>query len=190
MTAQCGPRNVRYSFSGYIWDSGPPTEPGERYAPVGDFAGYSVSNMGRVWSCWATGGPRFIGFIQADRYRRVNLYRPRGGSVPNGNKYVTRLVHALVLEAFVGPRPGGAVARHLDGNRLNNEASNLAWGSPAENNADSERHGRVTSHKVTLALAAAIRADRRTMTYKQLTEKYDLSVMTVWAVIKGRKHDD
>jgi hypothetical protein len=50
-------------------------------------------------------------------------------------------IHVLVLEAFVGPRPTGADARHLDGRPSNNCLSNLAWGSRAENVADARRHG-------------------------------------------------
>ncbi|MGE0363033.1 MAG: HNH endonuclease [Vicinamibacterales bacterium] len=38
-------------------------------------------------------------------------------------------VHVAVLEAFVGPRPPKAEARHLDGDKSNNRLSNLAWGS-------------------------------------------------------------
>lgn len=52
-----------------------------------------------------------------------------------------RQVHSLVLEAFVGPRPTGAVTRHLDGNRANSRLNNLAWGTRAENEADKINHG-------------------------------------------------
>jgi hypothetical protein len=51
-------------------------------------------------------------------------------------------VHRLVCEAFHGPAPfPGAQVRHLDGNRLNNQACNLAWGTVAENRADRDAHG-------------------------------------------------
>jgi len=51
-------------------------------------------------------------------------------------------VHRLVLEAFAGPRPfPDAVARHLNGNHLDNRAMNLAWGTQQENIADKFRHG-------------------------------------------------
>jgi hypothetical protein len=51
-------------------------------------------------------------------------------------------VHQLVLGAFVGQRPSlDHVGRHLDGDRLRNVPANLAWGTPAENIADSIRHG-------------------------------------------------
>lgn len=38
-----------------------------------------------------------------------------------------RLVHQLVLEAFVGPRPPGHEASHRDGNPVNNRLENLEW---------------------------------------------------------------
>lgn len=56
-----------------------------------------------------------------------------------------RLVHVMVLEAFVGPRPDGYHAAHEDGTRDNNRLSNLAWKTPAENAADRRRHGTVGS---------------------------------------------
>ncbi len=55
----------------------------------------------------------------------------------NGDKVVTlsdergrpqtRLLAELILEAFVGPRPSGHVARFKDGNRLNCQLTNLEW---------------------------------------------------------------
>lgn len=57
-------------------------------------------------------------------------------------KWVTRYVHQLVCEAFHGPRPEGMVTRHLDGDPLNNHASNLKWGTQLENETDKDLHGR------------------------------------------------
>jgi hypothetical protein len=45
-----------------------------------------------------------------------------------------------VAEAFHGPRPNGNVIRHLDGNRYNNAATNLAYGLPQENVNDTIKH--------------------------------------------------
>lgn len=53
----------------------------------------------------------------------------------------TMPIHHLVLEAFVGPRPDGMVARHLDDNRDNNRLSNLTYGSLSDNSRDAVRNG-------------------------------------------------
>ena len=58
-------------------------------------------------------------------------------------KQYLRKVHRMVCEAFNGPAPEGSRshARNLDGNRLNNRAENLAWGTPKDNSADALHHG-------------------------------------------------
>lgn len=56
----------------------------------------------------------------------------------------TMTVHKLVLMAFSGPPAQGLQARHLDGNQLNNDLSNLVWGTPKENSGDDRRaHGTI-----------------------------------------------
>jgi hypothetical protein len=43
-------------------------------------------------------------------------------------------VHKLICLAFYGPcKPGFCYVNHIDGNKLNNKASNLEWVSPSEN---------------------------------------------------------
>ena len=50
-------------------------------------------------------------------------------------------VHRIVCEVWHGPCPVGTECRHLDGNRLNPAAVNLAWGTVSENHLDAVRHG-------------------------------------------------
>lgn len=113
--------------------------------PCPGIPGYSVTADGRVLTHLRRHGSR----VAIDPSYRYEL-RP---SVANkGYLYVSvrlstgrrpkRYVHALVLEAFVGPRPRGGVARHLDGNPKNNTLGNLAWGTVLENAADRQGHGR------------------------------------------------
>lgn len=50
-------------------------------------------------------------------------------------------VHTLVLLAFVGPKPKGCEAAHLDGVRTNNSAANLKWCTKKENHSHKWLHG-------------------------------------------------
>jgi len=52
-----------------------------------------------------------------------------------------RLVHHLVLEAFVGPRPEGMECCHGDGNPGNNRLENLRWDTHTSNMLDMKAHG-------------------------------------------------
>jgi hypothetical protein len=55
----------------------------------------------------------------------------------------TVYVHELVLLAFVGPRPvieDRSEIRHLDGDKFNNQVSNLVYGTVKENAADRKLH--------------------------------------------------
>jgi hypothetical protein len=61
-----------------------------------------------------------------------------------GQKQITRTVHSLVAETFLGnpPTEKHEVA-HNDGNRFNNHVSNLRWATRSENHADKRSHGTV-----------------------------------------------
>lgn len=69
-------------------------------------------------------------------------------------------VHKLVAQQFHGPQPApGYEVRHLDGDKLNPHADNLAWGTRKQNADDRERHGRTSrgaehSSRITAALSA------------------------------------
>lgn len=67
-------------------------------------------------------------------------YRSFTASLESGER-VTLRVHSAVLAAFVGPRPPGAVCRHLNGNKLDNRLENLTWGTYKENSMDTIIHG-------------------------------------------------
>ena len=69
------------------------------------------------------------------QYKSVSLHKD--------GKRERALVHRLVAVAFLGPPPfPGAQVRHLDGERGNNRATNLAWGTARENAADRKKHGK------------------------------------------------
>jgi hypothetical protein len=101
-------------------------------------------------------------------------------------------VHALVCEAFHGPRPNGLEVRHLDGNRANNAASNLAWGTSRENQADKAMHGtsaagsRNPMAKLTEQTVYEMRRYRQDfgLPYKQIGAMYGVSTMTAYRAVE------
>lgn len=115
----------------------------EIWKPIPNFPGYEISNRGRVRSFWKRGQgtwnkidiPQRIRqpSIEGRGYLQISLWK-------NGKNYC-RLVHRLVLFAFIGPRPSGMEACHYDGIRTNNFLENLRWDTPANNGADTKRHG-------------------------------------------------
>ncbi len=90
------------------------------------------------------------GMIFSERSGTMRLRPPfvhRNGylavGVGEGARVKTRYVHTLVLEAFRGERPTpSAQTRHLNGRKWDNRASNLRWGTSAENARDRVRHAR------------------------------------------------
>lgn len=103
----------------------------------------------------------------------------------------TRHIHRLVCETFYGPRPGMLV-RHLDGDRLNNRLSNLAWGTGAENAADKVLHGtsnhgeRNPQAKLNRRAVDAMRAERAGgKSFKSIAERYGVAPMTAYRAITG-----
>lgn len=166
----------------------------EIWKPVPSREGfYEVSNLGRVRAVFAGNGGQFKvnrllkpWVLNKKRYLMVSLDAP-------GMERVSRSVHSLVLEAFVGPRPKGAVSRHLDGIRTNNTPSNLTWGTSRENYDDSRKHqtnceGERNGFAVLTAdKVVKIRNLRGTgMTYKSLSALFGTHWSNVWLICKGR----
>lgn len=63
--------------------------------------------------------------INFDGYNHVTLYH-------NGNRY-RKLVHRLVAEAFIPNPENKPEVNHKDGNKTNNDISNLEWVTHSEN---------------------------------------------------------
>ena len=114
-----------------------------RWLPIRGFEGrYEISDDGRVKVLAAPGRGR------PNRDRELKLGTTTTGYVQvllyagPGKRPIARRVHHLVLEHFCEDRPyPDAVGRHLDDNRLNNDCTNLAWGSLSDNTFDQIRNG-------------------------------------------------
>jgi hypothetical protein len=89
----------------------------EEWRTIPSYPLYDVSNLARVRR--ASKKRTIAQFLNKTGYATAAL------SV-KGTLY-TRLVHVLVAEAFIGPKDADSYVAHLDGNKLNNVPSNLAY---------------------------------------------------------------
>ncbi|MEQ1507161.1 MAG: NUMOD4 domain-containing protein [Myxococcota bacterium] len=125
--------------------------PPERWLDVLGWEGaYQVSSAGRVRSVdREINGRHLQGRLlstegrRGDDYAAVKLYR---GPIASQTVYV----HQLVLEAFRGPRPPGAVAMHGAAGKRDNSIGNLTWGSQSTNIRAARRYGRLDASQVRL----------------------------------------
>jgi len=148
-----------------------------------EFPQYLVTDAGQVFSRRAK---RFLKPIRTGEYLGLMITHANG-------KIVKRYLHLLTLEAVSGPRPAGMVARHLNGNRFDNRAINLAWGTVRQNAADKVRHGtdpsgvRNPMAKLTWEQVRDIRAlaDGGKMQCLIATQ-FHVSPMTVSRIIRGQ----
>lgn len=120
------------------------------YRPVVGMPGYRVGDDGTVWTCKKTvyvKGHRGSQIELTDDWQLMSLDVDKS----TGYQYVNlshcgkrrrRLVHHLVLEAFVGPRPPKHEGCHFpDRNRCNNSVNNLRWDTRKNNREDMRVHG-------------------------------------------------
>jgi hypothetical protein len=121
----------------------------EKWAVIPGYEGfYEVSNYGNVRSLYREvkygkhgktiyKGRELKQFVSKNGYFCVKLSNLKGSK--------TSYVHHLVLRAFIGERPvteqRGEI-RHLDGDKTNNNITNICYGTINENAADRMRHAR------------------------------------------------
>src|SRR5579859_7097975 len=167
----------------------------EIWRPVVGFKGsYEVSNLGRVRSIdRIVISHRREGLVK--RKFKGKMLKP--GPCRSGHLTVclqrgkSRLVHHLVLEAFVGPRPRGQEGRHLDDTPKNNVLSNLCWGTRSQNLHDAVRNGKKAisvanwNAKLTKKAVRYIRKNAPTETVASMSRKFRVSAGAVNQVING-----
>jgi DNA-binding transcriptional regulator YiaG len=144
-----------------------------------------------------------------------NIYGPKGPRKPTvhttlrGARYQILMLHhadhssrriawhRAVYAAFHGEISAGLLVRHLDGNSLNNQLSNLAVGTQADNMADAMRHGTVRAgetHPSAKLSDAQVKEVRRRyaeggMSQRAIAAEYGVSQSLVSLLVteKGRK---
>ena len=112
----------------------------ETWKPIVGYEGsYEASSIGRVRSLDRQAGQKIA-------YGRIiapsscgNGYT--GFALCRGNAKVRIKTHRAVCLAFHGEPVGRKCVRHLNGDRSDNRAANLAWGTWSDNMADAKAHG-------------------------------------------------
>ena len=153
-----------------------------RMAPVLWAPGYEATNDGRILGPGSPGmGPTWLRpGISSTGYKVVGINVD--------GKQRMRTVHSLVCEAFHGGRPQfDYQVRHLDGDKFNNHAWNLIWGTRAENASDKQGHGTATGGpKLGEAEVIELRQAYAEggVTYAELGDEYDIDPSTVRRIVK------
>jgi hypothetical protein len=153
--------------------------------------GYAATRDGRIISYHRLEPFALKDAAHPQGYRKVQVKTPEG--IKN------RLVHRLVLEAWVGPCPDGCVTNHKNGDKADNCLKNLEYCTQSENMAHAYGYGlspkpptkrgsdcllaKMTEEKV-LELRAEI--DRAPGYLKRLGIKYGLQPAAVSKILLRR----
>lgn len=151
---------------------------------------YSVSSFGRIRRDKAYHNT-FVGKILAARKDRDGYL---GVQLCKNNKAVSRKVHRLVLEAFIGPQPSVIQVNHKNGIKDNNNLSNLEYTNQYGNmrhaallrlTAIGDRNGMA---KLTWDIVNSIRTDYSYGFYKQkdLAEKYNITFQQIHMIVNNK----
>lgn len=151
------------------------------------FPDHRVSDRGSVY-LFADG----LWWLLAQRpagkgYMRVRLSRSNNDG-RSERVSALRDVHRLVLEAFAGPPHVGAQARHLNDDKTDNRAVNLAWGTAAENTDDAIRNG-LHAGKLTSDDARRARSLYSAgVSSREIADQFGCELCAVRRVIRGVTH--
>lgn len=108
----------------------------ELWRPIPSWPAYEISNHGRVRRTTPYRSTR-VGKILRP-YLNKGYFAVR---VNVSGRRQARTIHSLVAEAFIGPRPDGAVINHKDTCKTNNRVDNLEYTTSAANAAHAQAHG-------------------------------------------------
>lgn len=110
----------------------------EVWKSIKGYPKYQVSNLGRVKS---------LSYMRTGREKVLSLKKTRCGYMTfwiyNKGLRQMKLVHRLVAEAFIPNPENKQHVNHINGDKMNNQTSNLEWCSQSEN----EKHAFLTGLK-------------------------------------------
>lgn len=161
---------------------------------VPDWPRYEVSDAGLVRSRHMTVNAKG-GALAVRKGRVLQPAKKNNGywavTLTAGEQRCQISVHRLVALVFHGAPPhANAHVLHSDGNKNNNAVNNLRWGTPADNHADTERHGRRLkgeAHPHAKLTEIAVRNIRNSsIDASKLANAHGVSREHIWAVRANR----
>jgi len=158
---------------------------------------YQISNLGRVKTLRRKiKHPRHGEYLRPEKILRPRINHHGYLRVAFNVNKVTKdfFVHRLIAIAFIPNPHNYATINHMDGNKLNNDISNLEWCTQPENLSHAHRIGLcdkkgILHHNVKLTEKKVLRirklyAEGKLNQY-ELADKYDVSVPTICNITKN-----
>lgn len=157
----------------------------EIFKPIPEYEGfYEISNLGRIKS------------IPRGRKGKEKILKPTKSiyyMVDLSKQGVIKryLVHRLVALTFLDNADKKPQVNHIDGNKLNNALSNLEWVTRSENQIHSIKYGLrsakgVKNSQCKLRENEVIDIFNLNEPYKIIAKKYNISIVTVSDIKRGR----
>jgi len=159
----------------------PIATPGTLWVEVPGFPGLFVDYDGRQASV-RSGTARILKGYRRGQYLAL--------SASGGGPYA----HQVVCDIFHGEKPfSEAEVRHINGNRDDNRAANLAWATHRENEADKQLHGTSPAGERN-GMAKLSRSDVEAMrsmriggqSFSQIAKQFGISTMTAFRAVRGQ----
>jgi hypothetical protein len=119
----------------------------EVWKDISEYEGiYQVSNIGNIKSLEReVSNNRFIGVtnVLKEKYLKPGLSSNKYMTVilSDGTKRKTFLLHRLIADSFIENDENKPYINHKDGNKLNNNVSNLEWCTASENGKHAHKIG-------------------------------------------------
>ena len=156
----------------------------EQWKDVVGYEGvYQISSYGRIKSVARKVGCKNGSF----RWLPEKIITPlfaKGGylNIVGSRKQVrsTLIIHQLVAEHFIGPRPQGCVIDHIDRNRTNNQVDNLRYVTPSENQRN-RKDNKLTAQKVEQILK-----ELKELSQSKVAEKYGVCQALISKIKNGK----
>lgn len=169
----------------------------EIWKDIPDYEGYyQASNLGRIkslerliWVSPSKNGKKGYFRKQKERILKSSFGRHLHLSLWKENILYQANLHNLVLLTFKGPRPDGLYGCHKDDDPMNNNITNLYWGTPKENSLDKKINGNqafgseTNSAKLTGTKVKEIRNLKNSLSQRKISEKFGITQSQVSRII-------